>query len=28
MQQHALPEGGQGEQGLDVRLQKLRLQTG
>ncbi len=28
MQQHALPKRGQGKQGPDVRLQKLRLQTG
>lgn len=27
VQQHALPQGGQGEQSVDVRLQKLRLQT-
>ena len=27
MQQHVVPQGGQGEQGAVVRLQELRLQT-
>jgi hypothetical protein len=28
MQQHAVPEGGQGEPRPTLRLQELRLQTG
>jgi hypothetical protein len=28
MQQHVVPEGGQGEQGVAVRVPELRLQAG